>query len=271
MNCLIIGCGNKGAMADIPGSINENKFLSYAHAVKISESFNFDDYNFIDINKDREKAAYKNWNIPITCLKSKYDIVIIATNDNKHYQPLIYALTFNPRIVICEKPLTDNIFEAEKVLEEYSKRNVPILVNYTRRYINKFKDVREKIENLGELVHGYLYFNGGWEHTASHFIDMIRWFGLEKYVKKIKFHEIKVSYKYIYQWALIFQNDFISETVQINRINEIYNNNTKEVLSNALDFLTDKKPLICTGWDAYKSLKLTQNIENDYISGSNKI
>lgn len=263
-NCIIFGAGNKGALADYPGSKNAHKIISYAHAVKHHSGFNLAGFIDTDINKADTASviwgggSYNN----INDIDKDIDIVIIATNDNSHIDSLIKALRLRPKLVICEKPIFTEIRKGYELLKRYEEMKIPILVNYTRRFIAEFKKMKREIEVMkDQFVKGYLYFNGGWEHTASHFIDLVRWLGLD--YNKIDFKEVDVSYKYIYQWSLIFEDDFYIEHVKKDQINEMYNYNTFEVLCNAYEHLEERVPLICDGKDAFESLCLTRKIQED--------
>lgn len=262
-NCLIIGAGNKGCRADIPNGPNHYKYLSYAHA--ITDNPNTKLLGVMDIYDLKAiYAATEIWDCEWFKINQeideKIDIVIIATNDNQHEKGLIQALTYNPKLVICEKPVFENIRIGQNILRQYNKRNIPILVNYTRRYIKEFQTMKKNIdaEFYGGFVKGYCYFNGGIYHTLSHFVDMCNWFGLD--FSKIYIEEIDVNYKYIYQWALIFENDFLIEHVKKDQINSIYDNNTMEVINNACGHLLNGDSLICSERSAFESLILTKNM-----------
>lgn len=266
-NCVIIGCGNKGTFADEPKKANHYKYLSYAHAIKKHPDFNL--IAVKDINMNKAFNAAKIWNTDVFefIKHDKIDVLIIATNDDQHMVNIIELVPkIKPKIIVCEKPICtfEQINDFNKVL--LCLKDTPIAVNYTRRYTTLYKSYHNKLAfgKLGKFVEGYLYFNGGWEHTASHFVDLCLYFGIDP--TKIIYREVNVDYKWIFQWGLIFENDFIQESIKKTAISQTYNNNTLEVMWNVADYLNRGAPLICTGEQAYESLLITRNIMVNYYN-----
>lgn len=266
-NCLIIGAGNKGALADCKGSGNEHKFLSYAHAIK--EHYGFNLLGFMDIDYINAIKAGNLWDTKAYEMSydiyDQIDVIIIATPDKQHVCGLDKALDYNPKLVICEKPIFTNVEQGMAALKEYKYKKVPILVNYTRRFIPKWQQLKTDIAmgKYGKLINGYLYFNGGKLHTASHFIDLLLYLGLDW--KKIDFKEVDVNFKWVFSWGLIFENDIVTEFITKDQINSIYNQNSMQLMENSYKYLKFGESLICTGNEALESLLLTNKIFRDKI------
>jgi predicted dehydrogenase len=263
-NTLIIGAGSKGALSDAPGTENEGRIISFAHAVK--EHFGFSLIGFQDIMPEMKEQAEKIWQpdnpgaIP--------DVVVITTPDDSHYQYLLQLSKAEqkPKLVICEKPICMTVAEYNHVA---SVCTFPILVDYTRRFIPHFRDIKEKIDShkYGEFIKGYLYFNRGWEHTASHFIDMVLWLngGDTSIFDNIRIEEVRMNYQWVYQWGLIYENNCLSEhsgTLQNGfKRDKIYDFHILHVIQNAYEYLEYGKPLICDMKAAGQSLYMTHKLK----------
>jgi predicted dehydrogenase len=260
-NVAIYGAGNKGALADAPGTGNEHKFLSYAHAVNVHRDFQL--CRFIDILPEMKEQADRIWK---PADSDRIDVVIIATPDEAHFEHLFRAVELKPKLVICEKPLCTNIWQAEYIVNLYKEKNIPILVDYTRRFIHEFQIFKQKIDDgiTGKFLKGYLYFNRGWEHTASHFIDLVLWFNGN--MDNIKIEEVKTDYRWVFQWGLFYENDFISEHA-VNfvkeKVSSIYDNHLYDVMDNAVNYFMCYADLLCTGEDALRAVKETIRLKGE--------
>jgi hypothetical protein len=264
-NVYIIGSGNKGALSDAPGSGNEHKYLSYAHAVKDHPAFKL--VGFGDILPEMRLEAERIWNPENS---NTIDVVVITTPDNSHYEYLKNVADCGFGLVICEKPLCDNAEQAREIVELYKKNNVPLLVDYTRRFIPKFWQYHENIKSgkYGEFVTGYLYFNRGWAHSASHFVDMCLWFGVD--IDRIQFIEPPVNdFQWLYQWSLIFENGVVSENYGMKsegfKVGEEFDKHLYLLMDSAYQFLErNTNYLFCTGEDAFEAIVQTERMQKKW-------
>ena len=80
-------------------------------------------------------------------------ILVIATHPDSHYRYCRLAATAGVRVVICEKPLADNIGDARKIAR-LEKNGLVIITNHERRYSQDY--IRAKTildgEQLGRLL-----------------------------------------------------------------------------------------------------------------------
>jgi hypothetical protein len=252
----IIGCGNKGALADAPGTGNEHKYLSYAHAVTRHTGFELAGFG--------DKDHYKQWDAEEIWGQGygKADVLVIATPDNFHFQYLMEALKGDHKLVICEKPLCMDFISAELVVEKYEKAGIPLLVDYTRRFIPEYRQMKSEIDagKWGQYIEGYGYFNRGWMHTASHMIDFVLW--MKGSLNGFKIKEIPTEYRWIYQIGMFFEKDFFSDHavnfVKNPNVSSIYDKHLLYVMDNAYRFLEGEQELFCTGRDALKTIEATE-------------
>jgi len=139
-NALIIGAGRMGAFFDSPK--DKSKILTHAHAYTNHDGFNL--VGFYDINPTKASNAAKRWgtksfkSIAEAFHKNKIDIVSVAVPDQFHFSTLVEIIKYRPKIVFVEKPLTTSEFYTEKIVKLYKKFRIPLLVNYSRRFIPEF-------------------------------------------------------------------------------------------------------------------------------------
>lgn len=258
-NCIIIGCGNKGATADVPGIPNAGKYLSFAHAIKDHPAFAISEMD--DTDPKAIERAYRTWGDGNHKL---LDVAIVTTPDNTHYKVLMDLLRYNLRLVICEKPLCETVEQARKIVNMYREAGIPILCDYTRRFIGKWRSIKDDIDEgiYGKFIKGYCYFNRGFLHTCSHFIDQALWYNGS--LKNIEVQEVESTYQWVYQWGLFYENNFASEhavNLKYEKVDTIYDNHTMLVMENAFNFLERNEPLFCTSEDALKALEETIRIK----------
>jgi hypothetical protein len=257
---LIIGAGNKGALADVSGSGNEHKYLSYAHAVTDHQGFRL--LGFKDIDMERASKAsivWKTdyWSTWAGALES--DIAIISTPDDTHYDILKQLADYPLRLVICEKPICTDLQQAREIVELYRQKNIPILVDYTRRFIPKYQQMKTEIDagNWGAFLEGYGYFNRGWLHTGSHMVDFVLW--MRGTLDGFRITEIPTDYRWIYQIGMFYEKDFFHDAavnfVKNPQVDSIYDKHLYYVMENAYEFLEGKQKLLCTGEDALRTLE----------------
>jgi predicted dehydrogenase len=81
-------------------------------------------------------------------------------------------------LVFAEKPLANTEKEAEKILKLYKQKNIPVVVNYSRRFVPEFKRIKRNVEmgSYGDFITGIGYYGKGLLHNGSHLIDLLRWF-----------------------------------------------------------------------------------------------
>jgi len=261
-NVLIVGAGAKGALCDAPNTENSHKYISYAHAVKDHPGFNLAGFYDNDISKAEIATQIWGGNVHDQ-IQNDYDVIIIATPDATHYNvlKLLCERYFEyPRLVICEKPICTDLRQAYEIINLYEKKGIPILCDYTRRFIPEYRQMKAEIDfgKAGKFLKGYCCFNRGVYHTASHFIDLALWFNGN--MDNIIIQEVPTEYRWVFQWGMFYENEFYSEHavnfVKNPRVDTVYDRHLYFVMENAWNYLEGKEPLICTGMDAVKALEV---------------
>ena len=143
-----------------------------------------------DIDEERRKIFAKKWAVPVydnafemLCIQAP-QIFVIATHPDSHYYYCRLAAECKVPVIICEKPLADNVGLARKISNLSQRQNSPVIItNHERRYSQDYiraKAVLEE-ETLGRLlsVRSVLYMGRNkrlldvfW-HDGTHLADAI--------------------------------------------------------------------------------------------------
>ncbi len=176
-NVLIIGAGNIGALYDKP---NSEFVLTHAHAFNLHEKFRL--IGFVDLNKNKAESAAKIWgcqafeSIKQVFINNKIDVISMAVSDDSHYKLLSKIAEFPVKFVIAEKPLAKTWEQASDLIELYKTKNIPMSVNYSRRFVPEFCKIKQDIKNniYGSYISGTGYYGKGILHNGSHLLDFLR-------------------------------------------------------------------------------------------------
>lgn len=258
---LIIGLGNQGALADAPESGNEHKIISYTHG--FIKHYGFKNPIIYDHDFEKITNAFNLWGIKGTSNylrdleQNRVDVAVIATPDYAHYEILKELSDYPLKLVICEKPLCSNIEQTKEIVELYKTRNIPLMVNYTRRFLPYYQELKKlyDVGIFGEIQRVKLDFNRGWLHTATHGIDFFNWFFGDKITPTIR-HINHEKYR-VWIMSMTFQNyRWAEERIKSDPVWERYNFSHWYVAENAYNFLQGKEELMCTGEDGLKALQI---------------
>lgn len=117
------------------------------------------------------------------------DIIVVAVNEDSHFEECIKAIKARPQLIILEKPVALNSEEAEKIRLIAEENNVPVMVNHERRFAADYNMAKKYMSQIGTLqsVRGELYSglriyakefeaDGGYSllHDGTHLVDIIR-------------------------------------------------------------------------------------------------
>ena len=142
INISIIGTGLMG--------------LQHIKAIQKSKKANL--HSIVDISNNAKNLS-KKYKIPLYSNVSellnskKLDAVIVATPNQLHEKHTVSFLK-NKIPVLLEKPISDNIQSAKKIISSANKNKTPLLIGYHRRHnsiVSKVKNVINK-GKLGNIV-----------------------------------------------------------------------------------------------------------------------
>jgi len=142
-----------------------------------------------DTDGERRLLFTQKWQVPVYADAAqmleihKPDILVIATHPDSHYHYCGLAAKMKIPVVICEKPLADNISNAKKIARIAGKDGPVIITNHERRYSQDYIRAKAILEEqrLGKLLsaHAVLYMGKNrrlidqfW-HDGTHLADIL--------------------------------------------------------------------------------------------------
>jgi predicted dehydrogenase len=113
-----------------------------------------------DIDEERRRLFAEKWNVPVYADAGemlrvhKPQILVIATHPDSHYFYCRLASQYKVPVVICEKPLADNIRDARKIARLCEGEGSVIITNHERRYSRDYIRAKEILEEgkLGSVL-----------------------------------------------------------------------------------------------------------------------
>ncbi|MBN2534644.1 MAG: Gfo/Idh/MocA family oxidoreductase [Spirochaetales bacterium] len=187
IKCSIVGLGRIGSLLE-DDPLRE-KPATHAGAITANPRCRL--VSGCDIDVERCKRFSKRWNCPHVfsdfhsmLSHTVPDILCIATPPHTHRDIVCAAVQYGVPLLICEKPLTENIGEAGEIIKNVSSSGTILMVNHERRYSLDYLHLKKIIDKkmYGELfsLNCKLYMGKGrtvremlWE-DGTHMIDIIR-------------------------------------------------------------------------------------------------
>ncbi|MDP3784896.1 MAG: Gfo/Idh/MocA family oxidoreductase [bacterium] len=121
------------------------------------------------------------------------EIVSIATPPETHALLVGLAARLGVKVIICEKPISHDLKAARRALKIVKKFRSILLVNHKRRFdpvLQKYRELALRASGktaLGKIRLATAYYDKGVFHTATHIIDLLRFFlGEVKWVSAIE-------------------------------------------------------------------------------------
>ena len=151
----------------------------------------------MDVEKAEQRAkelGIERWYPSISEMLSneECDAVDVVTADHLHFQPVMECLEAGKH-VLCEKPLSLSLDEAEQMVEKAKEKGVYLSMDYNRRFAPGYAKARQWFDagECGRLAYIDMKLSqGGMTHSwkgeyyllyelQTHAIDLLRWFGGE--------------------------------------------------------------------------------------------
>ena len=187
---LVIGCGNIGAQYDI----NNIEIQTHVKAWDLNKSttvsiFDIDSALASQIGNQYQCEIINNTSIETL---AKFDIVSICTPTSTHFKLLNDALTAGVKTIICEKPISNDVDEMNRLKEIYNSSRSKILVNYIRRFQPDYLNLKLFIQNNlkgDQLTNISVRYQRGFINNCSHAMDLLE-FLIDKEIvlEQIKIH-----------------------------------------------------------------------------------
>lgn len=184
---LIVGLGNIGMQYDL--HLAEDSF-TFSHSRAFSKHKDFNLVAAVDSQKEKRDRFSKSFSLPAyddlsEALKIHIpDVVVIATSTQTHAEILSSVLkNSTPQIVLCEKPLSYHLYEAQEMVESCRIKGVELYVNYIYRSDTGVIEVKKWLDsyNLDVGIKGVCWYSKGLIHNGSHFFNLLEyWLGSMK-------------------------------------------------------------------------------------------
>ena len=182
--CLIIGLGQIGMGYDI--GLDSQKYV-YSHTRAFSIHSEFDLIGAVDPSVSQRDIFESLYNLPAypdieSALKVDIaSLVIIASPTVTHCETINEVFQhFQPKAILCEKPLAYDLTEARKMVEVCQAAGVNLFVNYMRRADPGVIEVKNRIHSsyIAEPIKGFVWYSKGLLHNGSHFLNLLEfWLG----------------------------------------------------------------------------------------------
>lgn len=171
---LVIGCGNIGAGYDL----DTDQVLTHVKAFSKNEKFLL---SIFDTNKLLAKKISEKYNCNVVeeinnSTLTNFDCVSICSPTQTHFEYLTKTIDAKVKVIICEKPVSNNFLELQNLRNTFQKNSSRVIVNYFRRFQPSFIQLRKKIESIAQnekLSNISIRYQRGFINNCSHAFDTI--------------------------------------------------------------------------------------------------
>lgn len=173
LKAAVIGGGNIGALQDL----DVQSALPLTHAGAFNYHPNFE---LVGICDPRPNPRINKWkcatfnSINDLFKQQKPDVVSVAVPANEQFDVLM-RLKDEPNVqaVISEKPLSDNLKQAQAIVDAFRKTNKKLIVNFSRRYSQMFAELSAKFMRDSEkVISASIRYSKGLKNNGSHALDL---------------------------------------------------------------------------------------------------
>jgi len=178
----IIGLGNIGSLFDEDPKRKE----VWSHAGAYLASPKVEIIAGADIDRDKldkfskrcpQARLYKDCGEMLN--DNRLDIVSICSPSASHFEMLSRAVDSDIKVIFCEKPIASRIEDARQMVDICQAKNVILAVNHTRRWDQRYRRVKEYIDQgkIGEIRSIIGNYSDKVFMVGTHLVDMLRFFG----------------------------------------------------------------------------------------------
>lgn len=171
---MVIGCGNIGASYDF----DTDQVLTHVKAFSKNKKFLL---SIFDTNELLVKKVSEKYNCNIigeikNNTLANFDCVSICTPTKTHFEYLTKTIDAKVKVIICEKPVSNNLFELQNLFNTFQKNSSRIIINYFRRFQPSYFELKKKIEPIAhqeKLTNISIRYQRGFINNCSHAFDTI--------------------------------------------------------------------------------------------------
>ncbi len=180
----IVGLGNIGMLYDQQLPVDDF-VLSHARAFHLHPDFEMvgavdPDQKLRDLfAQTYDCAAYSS--VVGLLTHATPEVVVVASPTHTHSQVVYKILAhYQPRAILCEKPLANDSTTARAVVEACLDKQVPLYVNFIRRADPGVREIKARLVS-GQIAMPFkaiVWYSKGLLHNGLHFADLLTyWFG----------------------------------------------------------------------------------------------
>lgn len=155
-NAGVIGCGRIGSLLsedklrEKPCTHAESLFKNNNIQLIAGADLDLEKLNYFS-NKWGVKKVYTDYKLMLE--ENKFDIISIATPPSTHLEIVEKCVEHKVKIILCEKPISTNIKDAEKIVSLCKLKDTLLIINHSRRFSIPYIKVRDllKSDALGKL------------------------------------------------------------------------------------------------------------------------
>ncbi len=174
---VVIGCGRVGATFEM----NSGVLKPASHAGALMANPRTELLALVDPDPQQLSKAGDYYKVAVysdarACLlELRPDIVSIATPPGTHEDMVALALELKIPLVICEKPVSETLEGAERMIALAKASQSTIIVNHQRRFLPLFREAKERIAagELGNIEQVSCYYSNGLLNNGTHVVDLL--------------------------------------------------------------------------------------------------
>jgi len=181
LRCGVIGCGRIGCGFD--DKSKEKTVITHAGSYFTNPKTRL--VSLCDVDKLKLKKYGKKYHVDALHTKSStmfkkenLDCVSICTTVNSHLELVKEAVKYAVKGIFLEKPISNDLKSAKKIIEICKKNKVILIINHQRRFDPYYHSLKKFLQNkkLGNIQFVDIYYGGGIANTGSHLFDLLRFF-----------------------------------------------------------------------------------------------
>ncbi|HUX88008.1 MAG TPA: Gfo/Idh/MocA family oxidoreductase [Chloroflexota bacterium] len=92
-----------------------------------------------------ESHAYTDYREMLA--NEQIDLLSVVTPDHRHAQIVVDGLEAGVKGIFCEKPIATTLADADRIITACKQRNVPLLIDHTRRWYPEFLEARRLVRS----------------------------------------------------------------------------------------------------------------------------
>jgi|GEM_PF-3743968 len=175
-NCILVGLGNMGWRYDAQSE------GVLTHAKAIYEHPQLQLIAAVDPSDEARNAFNRRYShvpsfaaLQDACAQQTPDWIILALPTQLHFAAFNEALSFKPKVIVCEKPLAPTAAQAREMYNRAKAQGVLLFINYIRPHEPYCKAMFNFIQTRvwGGVEKIVVRYGKGIANNASHFIQLL--------------------------------------------------------------------------------------------------